>query len=166
MSDFTARLGMLRGSMLTVAGGGSRGVRLRLGEIIELNQAAVPDGLRANLDFDATTPHQPRAALKSLRRVARAVEQAVRHGDPNKFVPPAIDCLRPLVNMGPNARPTQAEIDAILYRPDAAGLWGKVTWQLIIGLIRQAGSNIDAVGVVLRIDAINRRAASAIGRSA
>ena len=36
MSDFTARLGMLRGSMPPVASGGSRGVRLRLGEMHEL----------------------------------------------------------------------------------------------------------------------------------
>ena len=38
MSDFTARLGMLRGSMPTVARGGRRGVRFRLGEMVELTR--------------------------------------------------------------------------------------------------------------------------------
>ena len=38
MSDFTARLGMLRGSMPTVARGGERGVRFRAGEMVELTQ--------------------------------------------------------------------------------------------------------------------------------
>ena len=104
MSDFTARLGMLHGSMLTVARGGSRGVRLRLGEMIELNQAAVPDALRAHIDFDEATPQQPRTAFKALRRVARPAEQAVRHGDPDEFARPAIDCLRPLVDMPSDAR--------------------------------------------------------------
>lgn len=36
MSDFTAKLGMLRGSMRTVARGGERGVRFRLSELNEL----------------------------------------------------------------------------------------------------------------------------------
>ncbi len=157
MSDFTARLGMLRGSMPTVASGGSRRVRLRIGEMIELNQAAVPDALRANLDFDATTLQQPRAAFKALRRVARATEQAVRHGDPDEFARPAIDCLRPLADMPPNARPTRAEIDAVINRPGATRLWNRATWQLIAALTSMVRSNWGAIDVVLRIDAINRR---------
>ena len=36
MSDFAARLGMLRGSLPTVARGGKRGVSFRLGELNEL----------------------------------------------------------------------------------------------------------------------------------
>lgn len=39
-----------------------------------------------------------------------------------------------------------------------AGLWAKVTWQLIVGLLGMVGSNWGAIDVILRIDAINRRA--------
>ena len=129
------------------------------------NQAAVLDALHAHIDFDETTLQQPRTAFKALRRIARAAEQAVRHGDPDEFGRPTLDCLQPLADMPPEACPTRAEIDAILYRPDAAGLSSRATWQLVVGLSRQAGSNIDAAGVVLRIDEINRRSASPIGRN-
>ena len=55
MSDFTARPGMLRGSMPTVARGGSRGVRLRLGEMVELNRHR---DLAERLIAKATTDEQ------------------------------------------------------------------------------------------------------------
>ena len=130
------------------------------------NQAAVLDALHAHIDFDETTPQQPRTAFKALRRIARAAEQAVRHGDPDEFARPVLDCLRPLIDMGPDASPTRAEIDAVINRPGATRLWNRATWQLIVGLIRQVGSNIDATGVILRIDAINRRAELAAGHGA
>ena len=84
----------------------------------------------------------------------------------DEFARPVLDCLRPLTDMGPEARPSRAEIDAVINRPGATRLWNRATWQLIVGLIHQVGSNIDATGVILRIDAINRRAELVAGRSA
>ena len=59
-----------------------------------------------------------------------------------------------------------AEIDAVINRPGATRLWNRATWQLLVGLLRQMGSNIDATGVIFRIDAINRRAELTAGRNA
>ena len=146
---------MLRGSMPAVASGGSRGVRLCLGEMIELNQAAVPDGLRANLDFDETASQQLRTAFKALRRVARAAEQALKHGDPDEFARPLLDCLQPLIDMAPNTHPTRDEIDAVINRPGATRLWNGATWQLIVGLLAQVSSpglNLSATELFLRVD--------------
>ena len=124
------------------------------------------DALHAHIDFDETTFQQPRTAFKALRRIARAAEQALKHGDPDEFARPVLDCLRPLIDMGPEARPSRAEIDAVINRPGATRLWNRATWQLIVGLIHQVGSNINAIGVLLRIDEINRRAELAAGRNA
>ena len=74
----------------------------------------------------------------------------------DEFARPAIDCLRPLIDMPPDARPTRAEIDAVINRPGATRPWNRATWQLVVGLTRQVASNIDAIDVVLRIDEIDR----------
>ena len=100
------------------------------------NQAAVLDALHAHIDFDETTPQQPRTAFKALRRIARAAEQAVRHGDLDEFARPVLDCLRPLIDMGPDARVGWGTMTSPSIRPNARTPTGACTIPVPVKYIR------------------------------
>ena len=95
--------------------------------------------------------------FRALHRIARAAERALKHGDPDEFAQPAIDCLRPLIGLGPDADLTRAEIDDVIGQPDSIRSWNRSQQQLLEALLEQMSSpglNFGAIELFLRVDGI------------